>query len=211
MAKPFIPKKRVLSLRPEDRRTAEVSIQSREVIDAFVKKTRNPFGHPLTLQQSEVEEVEHTLRTVEKDLLERERRVQELEARLTEKERELWEGEALLEARRKVFESQQRQFAQQQVDAQSAPPVSSEEREALRELEHQLEEREKSLEQARALLKEREEYVEQAENVLFDKTMEQQERETELDMLADSLEARTAALDAREGIDCPQPPRERAE
>ncbi|MBC2596266.1 hypothetical protein H5P28_18510 [Ruficoccus amylovorans] len=198
MAKPFIPKKRVLSLRPEARRTAEVSIQSRETIDAFVKKTRHPFGEPRTLEQSEVEDVERTLRTLEKDLLERERAVQELEVRLSEKERGLWEAEALLEARRKVFEAQCRQLARRQESSRDAAPVSKEERAALREFQIQLEQREQSLAQSRALLKEREDYVERAENLLFDKTMEQQERETELEVLADALEARRAALEARE-------------
>ncbi|MGE9292338.1 MAG: hypothetical protein ACQKBW_01875, partial [Puniceicoccales bacterium] len=145
MAKPILPKKRVLSLRPEQRRTAEVSLQSREAIDTFVKKTRHPFGEPRTLEPTEVDEVERTLRRLEKALLERERHVQELETRLTEKERELWEAEALLEARRKVFESQRRRASQEQEELGHS--ISDEEREALLDLQQKLEKKERSLEE----------------------------------------------------------------
>lgn len=206
MGKPFIPpKKRVLSLRPEQRKAAEVSIQSREKIDEFVKKTRNPFGgDQRVIEKREVDDVERTLRKLEKELLERERQVTELESRVTEKQREVWEAEALLEARQKVFDTQKTQMA----EVTGAAPVSNEERKALEGLKQEIEQREKSLEETRQLMKERESFIEEAEARLFEKTMEQQEREAEFEIRADELEVREARLDQREGIERPKEPTE---
>ncbi len=199
MGKPFLPKKRVLSLRPEHRKTAEVSIQSRDTINQFVKKTKNPFGEPRVLEKGEVKEVETTLRKLEKELLERERIVQETEARLVEKERELWEAEALLDAKMRLLQSQQ--------DG-GGTPLTEASRSALEELQSKLDAQEKSIAESKALMHEREAFVEEAEARLFEKTMEQQEQEAELEMRFEELDLRGRELDAREGITRPEEPRE---
>lgn len=204
MGKPFIPKKRVLSLRPEHRKAAEVSLQSREKIDEFVKKTRNPFGEGRVLEQDEVDELEKTLRRLERELLDRERVVTEIEARLVDKQRELWESEALFEARQKVLETQRQLLSEQLANSEGATLVNSEELGALKALRAEIANREQSLEESLKLMKEREEFVEEAEARLFEKTMEHQEVEAEQDMRSDELESRAAKLDAIEGIERPE-------
>ncbi|MEM8549345.1 MAG: hypothetical protein AAGF10_01005 [Verrucomicrobiota bacterium] len=205
MGKPIIPKKRVLSLRPEQRKTAEVSIHSRDMIDEFVKKTRNPFGEPRVFKSDEVKELETTLRKLEKELLDRERSVQEMEQRLTDKQREIWEAEALLDARQQVYETRRAQLdadlKQLQQEEKSAPPVSPQERVALEALQSQIDEREEALQEARDLMKEREQYIEEAEAKLFEKTMQLQERETELDLQDDELTARRARMEGKSPVD----------
>lgn len=193
MARPPIPQKRRLSLRPEHQANSSVSQRSKKTISEIIKKTRNPFGEAIKLQPTEVYALEKTLRKLERELVERERSIEELEIKLSEKERELWETEALLNAKEQLVESRLK-------DAESVrAPSDAEERVALEALKAELTEQEKSLKEQRELLRDREDFLEQSESLLFEKTMTQQETQAELDQKLEEFKARERRFNESEG------------
>lgn len=203
MANVPIPPKRKLSLRPEHRKAAEVSLESRQKINDFVKKTRNPFGEPLQLKATDLDELEKSLRELEKQLLLRERAVQDLEASIVERERVVWETEALLAAREALIRVQE-----EKLSTTEAPPetLSQAEHEALLQLKAEIEKQQSSLSEQKRIIKEREEFLDKSEKMLFEKTMDQQEQETLIEQRMDELNARERRLDMLEGK--PPPPEE---
>lgn len=204
MAKVPIPPKRKLSLRPEHRKAAEVSLESRDKINEFVKKTRNPFGEPLQLKATDLDELERNLRELERQLLQRERTVQDLEAGLAERERVVWETEALLNAREALIQAQEVK-ASEQSDA-SQGTLSEAEHDALLQLKAEVEKQQNNLAEQKRIIKEREEFLDKSEKMLFEKTMDQQEQETLIEQRLDELNARQRRLDEAEGK--PPPPEE---
>ena len=203
MANVPIPPKRKLSLRPEHRKAAEVSLESRQKINEFVKKTRNPFGEPLQLKATDLDELEKNLRELEKQLLLRERVVQDLEAGIVERERVVWETEALLGAREALIRAQEEKLSKTEVPPET---LSQAEHEALLLLKAEIEKQQSSLAEQKRIIKEREEFLDKSEKMLFEKTMDQQEQETLIEQRMDELKARERRLDALEGK--PPPPEE---
>jgi hypothetical protein len=75
---------------------SEASVAARQSIQAIVSATRSPFGIPVRLGDSQIADLERSMRSLELKLAERERIIGETEKRLAERERELYELEALL-------------------------------------------------------------------------------------------------------------------
>jgi septal ring factor EnvC (AmiA/AmiB activator) len=96
---PYRPK-RVLRLEPV--RPGVPSAQAVKVartIERIVKQTLSPFGDSVTLEKSQIAELQKTLRDMEAQLTEHEQANQELQMQLAERERDLREAEALLHMR----------------------------------------------------------------------------------------------------------------
>lgn len=199
------PIKRVLSLRPEHRKTAEVSLESRDKINEFVKKTRNPFGEPKVLKDADVDSLEKSLRELEKKLFERERNVEDREAEINERERSLWESEALLKAREDLLAAREEQ---NKGTSKAQASFSGGEREAMLKLQEEVERQQASLEELRKQLQEREEFVKQSEEMLFNKTIELQEKETLFEQRLEDLVAREQRQDTAEGNPPPEEEKE---
>lgn len=208
MARPPIPQKRRLSLRPEHQANTPISQRSKQTIDDIIKKTRNPFGQPTQLQPKEVDNLEKSLRKLERELVERERTVQELELKLAEQERDIWEAEALLKAREQLLQSKFKEATEETANPEATTNASPQEREALEKLKEELDNQEQTLKEQKALLKEREDFLEQSENTLFEKTIAQQEMQTELEQRKDDLDARERRLNKEAGIEEVEPPKE---
>lgn len=204
MAKVPIPPKRKLSLRPEHRKIAEVSLKSRDRINDFVKKTRNPFGEPQQLKGTDLDDLESTLRELEKQLLKRERTVQDIEASLAERERGVWETEALLKAREALIQAQEEKHSEQSEALQGT--LSQAEHNALLQLKTEIEKQQNSLGEQKNIIKEREEFLDKSEKMLFEKAMDQQEQEVLIEQHMEELDARKHRLDEQEGK--PPPPSE---
>lgn len=169
---------------------SEAAAEARKSIHAIRSATRDPFGRAKTLETSELDELERTLRQLETSLMEREHAAQEWETRLAERERDLWEAEALLAAREKLTEVARRPHAGQ--------AVSPEEQAALEQFKAALEQQETSLKAAKAEIREREAFLAESENTLFAKVQAEQERETELEQREEELQTREKRLRLRE-------------
>ncbi len=105
---------------------------------------------------------------------------------------DLFESESVVKAREKVEE------ASSQDSASGKTEMSAEAKEALEKLKTELEMEEAAIKESKEMLLEREEFLETSENTLFEKVMAQQERETELEQLAEELDQRAGKLDERE-------------
>ena len=161
---------------------SEASVAARQSIQAIVSATRSPFGTPVRLGDSQVADLERSLRNLELKLAERERMIGETEKRLAERERELYELEALLLAREKLLAAS-RQHA-------PAAPISAEEKAALVHLRDELERQQVSLAEAKQAIRDREQFLDESETKLFEKVQNQQEKEIQLDQKAEDLRAR---------------------
>src|SRR5882724_8413146 len=96
-----LPRRHGLTRPPID--ISEASVAARKSIKAIVSATRSPFGVPRRLENSQIADLEHSLRNLELKLAERERMIGETENRLAEHVRQLYECEALLLAREKLL------------------------------------------------------------------------------------------------------------
>jgi chemotaxis regulatin CheY-phosphate phosphatase CheZ len=161
---------------------SEASVAARQSIQAIVSATRSPFGTPVRLGDSQIADLERSMRNLELKLAERERMIGETEKRLAERERELYELEALLLAREKLLAAS-RQHA-------PAAPISAEEKAALVQLRDELERQQVSLAEAKQAIRDREQFLDESESKLFEKVQNQQEKEIQLDQKADDLRAR---------------------
>jgi len=165
---------------------SEASVAARQSIQAIVSATRSPFGTPMRLADSQIADLERSLRNLELKLAERERMIGETEKRLAERERELFELEALLLAREKLLAASRQHAA--------PAPISAEEKAALVQLRDELERQQTSLTEARQAIRDREQFLDESESKLFEKVQNQQEKEIQLDQKADDLRARERRL-----------------
>jgi len=175
-----LPRRRGLTRGPME--ISEASVAARQSIQAIVTATRSPFGVPARLGDSQIADLERSMRSLELKLAERERIIGETERRLAERERELYELEALLLAREKLLAASRQQAP--------AAPISAEEKAALVQLRDELERQQLSLAEAKQGIKDREQFLEESETKLFEKVQAQQEKEIQLDQKADDLRSR---------------------
>lgn len=179
-----LPRRRGLTRPPME--ISEASVAARQSIQAIVSATRSPFGIPVRLGDSQIADLERSMRNLELKLAERERMIGETEKRLAERERELYELEALLLAREKLLAAS-RQHA-------PAAPISAEEKAALVQLRDELERQQTSLTEARQGIRDREQFLDESEAKLFEKVQSQQEKEIQLDQKADDIRSRERRL-----------------
>jgi len=182
-----LPRRRGLTRAPLE--ISEASFAARQSIQAIVSATRSPFGTPVRLGDSQVADLERSLRNLELKLAERERIIGDTEKRLADRERELYELEALLLAREKLLAAS-RQHA-------PAAPISAEEKAALVQLRDELDRQQVSLAESKQGIRDREQFLDESESKLFEKVQAQQEKEIQLDQKADDLRARERRI--REG------------
>jgi len=180
---------------------SEASAEARRSIEAIVSATRTPWTGAAPLNPEQATELETSLRLLATRLDERERAVEELEAILSDRQRDLAEMEALLMAREKVLDAARR--------AHTAVPrpgaaVSTEEKAALEALKAEVDRQEVSLKEQKAALAERERFVNETEAKLFDKMMQQQEQETEIEQKLEEIGSREKRLRDREPVADPQ-------
>jgi DNA repair exonuclease SbcCD ATPase subunit len=179
-----LPRRRGLTRPPME--ISEASVAARQSIQAIVTATRSPFGIPVRLGDTQIADLERSMRGLELKLAERERMIGETEKRLAERERELYELEALLLAREKLLAAS-RQHA-------PAAPISAEEKAALVQLRDELERQQTSLAEARQGIRDREQFLDESEAKLFEKVQSQQEKEIQLDQKADDTRSRERRL-----------------
>mgnify|MGYP001549680044 CR=1 FL=1 len=165
---------------------SEASVAARRSIKEFVSATRSPFGTPRRLENSQIAELEHSLRNLELKLAERERLIAETENRLAESARQLYEFEALLSAREKLLAVSRQTVA--------PAPISAEEKAALEQLRTEIERQQTSIDEARRTIREREQFLDESENTLFSKVQSQQENDIQLDQRDDDLRIRERRL-----------------
>ena len=170
---------------------SEASVEARRSIDAIVSVTRTPWDGARALNPDQATELEASLRSLETRLEERERAVEELEAALAERHRDLAEMEALLIAREKVLDAARRAGA---TVPRLGAAVSAEEKAALAALKAELDRQEASLKEQKSALAERERFVNETEAKLFDKMMQQQEQETEIEQKLEEIGLREKRL-----------------
>jgi hypothetical protein len=164
----------------------EASVAARQSIQAIVSATRSPFGIPVRLGDSQIADLERSLRNLELKLAEREHIIGETAKRLAEREREFCELEALLLAREKLL-------AASRYQAPTAP-ISTEEKAALVQLRDELERQQTLITEARQGIRDRETFLDESETKLFEKVQSQQEKEIQLDQKADDLRSRERRL-----------------
>ena len=150
--------------------------------NAFLEAPRLPASTQGTRLPEEGEKIVVTL---ESKLQETERRAKELEHILAERNRDLAEIEALLKAR-----SANHGHADKR-------PLSFEEKIRLERLRSELERKEIAVQEQKKLLEERERFLTENEEKLFNKMQEQQERETQLEQIAEELSERENRLHGR--------------
>jgi DNA repair exonuclease SbcCD ATPase subunit len=177
------------------------SAEARRSIDAIVSATRTPPVGAMPLTPDQSTELEASLRSLATRLEERERAAGELEGTLADRQRDLAEMEALLVARGKVLEAARRTVA---VVPRPGVAVSAEEKAALEALKAELDRQEVSLKEQKAALAERERFVNETEAKLFDKMMQQQEQETEIEQKLEEIGSREKRLRNREAVADPQ-------
>lgn len=165
---------------------SEASIAARKSIKTIVSATRSPFGIPRQLENSQIAELERSLRNLELKLADREHMIAETEKRLLEHERQLYELEALLLAREKLLAASRRQIV--------PAPISAEEKSALENLRLELERQQLSILESHRAIREREQFLDESENTLFEKLQGQQEKDIQLDQRVDDLRARERRL-----------------
>ena len=180
---------------------SEASVEARRSIDAIVSVTRTPGEGATALNPDQATELEASLRSLETRLEERERAAEELEAALADRHRDLAEMEALLIAREKVLEAARRAGA---TVPRPDAAVSAEEKAALEVLKAELDRQEASLKEQKAALAERERFVNETEAKLFDKMMQQQEQETEIEQKLEEIGSREKRLRDRDAVVDPQ-------
>ena len=171
------------------------SAEARRSIDAIVSATRTPPVGAMPLTPDQSTELEASLRSLATRLEERERAVGERETTLADRQRDLAEMEALLIAREKVLEAARRAVA---VVPRPSVAVSAEEKAALEALKAELDRQEASLKEQKAALVERERFVNETEAKLFDKMMQQQEQETEIEQKLEEIGLREKRRQDRE-------------
>ena len=176
---------------------SEASVEARRSIDAIVSATRKPWAGATPLNPDQATELETSLRLLETRLEERERAVEELAATLADRQRDLAEMEALLVAREKVLEAARRAVA---AAPRPGAAVSAEEKAALEALKAELDRQEVSLKEQKAALAERERFINETEAKLFDKMMQQQEQETEIEQKLEELNSREKSLRDRAAV-----------
>jgi hypothetical protein len=180
---------------------SEASAEARRSIEAIVSATRTPWTGATPLNPEQAAELETSLRLLATRLDERERAVEELETILADRQRDLAEMEALLIAREKVLDAARR--ATTTVPRPDAA-VSAEEKAALEALKAEVDRQEVSLKEQKAALAERERFVNETETKLFDKMMQQQEQETEIEQKLEEIGSREKRLREREAAADPQ-------
>jgi len=180
---------------------SQASAEARRSIDAIVSVTRPPLGGATTLDSKQVAELEASLRLLEAKLEERERALETLEGTLADRLRELAEMEALAIAREKVLTAARRAAAKAR---HPRAAVSAEEKAALEALRAELDRQEASLKEQKAALAERERFVNETEAKLFEKMMQQQEQETEIEQRLEGIGVREKRLRAHEAAADPQ-------
>ncbi len=178
-----------IQLRASHRLMAAQSLETRRVISEVIRKSRAPFQYARRLTPREMDELENSLRELEAQLLARELEINRREAAVAELERDALETQALLKAKDSLVNARMLEVARQLEGTSGLPPT---ERRALDELEQRLAERERALVVARQEIKAREAFLEHAENTLFEKTMQQQEREAALEQQLAELEFKIA-------------------
>ena len=180
---------------------SEASVEARRSIQAIVSVTRPPAGGATTLDSKQATELEASLRLLEARLEERERAVEALEATLADRERDLAEMEALSIAREEVLAAARRAAAKVR---RPRAPVSAAEKAALEALKAELDRQETSLKEQKAALAERERFVNETEAKLFEKMMQQQEQETEIEQKLEEIGSREKRLRHPEAVVDPQ-------
>ena len=170
---------------------SEASVEARRSIKAIVSVTRPPGGGATTIDPKQATELETSLRLLEARLEERERAVEALEAALADRERDLAEMEALSIAREKVLAAARRAAARIR---RPHAPVSAAEKDAMEALKAELDRQEVSLREQKAALAERERFVNETEAKLFEKMMQQQEQETEIEQKLEEIGLREKRL-----------------
>lgn len=134
-------------------------------------------------QSGKQQEMEAHLLELQADIINREELLAEKEKYLEARALELNEKEALLEAHKKVVDARPSGGSSAEVQ------INSEELNALRALQTELESQEASLKEARKMLHEREAYIEQCENDLVEKSMQLTEREAQLEQREEDVGA----------------------
>jgi len=181
-----LPRRRSPSLASEaSQALVAASEETRRSFEKLVNSTRSPWGNTPEIAQAKVDEMQRLMLDLEAKLKEREHLIAELESKLAERERDLAEAEALLNAREKVMEA-----AKRAANRGGGQPISDEERAALQALKDELDRQEASLREQKAIVAEREQFLEDNENKLFSKMQEHQEREMQLEQMAEELNLR---------------------
>ena len=180
---------------------SEASAEARRSIEAIVSATRTPWTGAAPLNPEQASELETSLRLLATRLDERERAVEELEAILADRQRDLAEMEALLIAREKVLDAARRATV---AVPRPGAAVSAEEKSALEGLKAEVDRQEVSLKEQKAVLAERERFVNETEAKLFDKMMQQQEQETEIEQKLEEIGSREKRLQERAAVADPQ-------
>jgi chromosome segregation ATPase len=151
-----------------------------ESINEIVRQTRTPFGEPRKLEQSQVAELETSLRNLEAQLLAHEQANLALQGQLAERERELWEMEALLKAREELLRVERKRVTATPFASATGSAALAEEVKACETLKAELDAQEESLKQAKEQLHEREQFLAEAESHVAAKMAELDQREADL-------------------------------
>jgi len=187
---------------------AAASLEARRKISEIFSATRAPFAHGGTVPPvppDKFVQLEQSLRELEARLTERERHVSESEARIEDRERDLAEAEALIIARQKLLDASRASTKSKETGEPVEEQVSAEERAALEQLKAELDKQEESLKEQREAILEREKFLEENESKLFEKMMQQQEQETELEQRREDLASVERRLQDQGAIEAPPP------
>lgn len=195
---PTTPRAVGMSHAPAEREFASSSDVKRQLAQVLaLLRTAQERQRPRSLVENRNNEIAQSLQEMELKLAERERTIEERELSLAERERDVAESEVLLKYRETLL-----------MASKTAPGPSRQltevERIALDKLKAELDRQEAALKEAREQLRERERFIEESERKLFDKVQEHQERETELEQMAEELRMRQDILNGTDSTNEPK-------